>query len=203
MTWKVRHEGSPRSIDGLTFEQVLGGLQDGQWEPTDEVIGPDDRDWVAIENHPQLAEAAADIEPPPPRHYDDETRLDMNALIDVTLVLLIFFIMTATYAALQKRLEAANVSSEKPGVPVLTQKEVSDQMIYVTIRLEDGDAVVRVENKVTPPEKLVAELSRFVGGTGRTRMLLDYEPKVPWEDVIRVQDDAKAAGINRISMRVP
>ena len=71
-------------------------------EPTDEVRGPGATAWVAIENHPQLAEVVADLEPPP-RAHDDETHLDMNALIDVCLVLLIFFMMTTTYAvAVQK-----------------------------------------------------------------------------------------------------
>ena len=55
-----------------------------------------------IEAHPQLAEIAFDLEPPRPMHHPEATSLDMNALIDVCLVLLIFFIMTATYAAVQK-----------------------------------------------------------------------------------------------------
>ena len=52
MTWKIRHEGSPRSVEGLSAAQVVEGLQDGQWETTDEVMGPQDRNWVAIESHP-------------------------------------------------------------------------------------------------------------------------------------------------------
>ena len=74
MNWKVRHQGSPRSIDGLTLPQVLEGLNDGLWEPTDEVMGPDEQQWVAMENHPQLAEAVADYEPPPQNEPEDETR---------------------------------------------------------------------------------------------------------------------------------
>ena len=62
MTWKVRHQGSPQSVEGLTLAQVVEGLQDGLWEPTDEVMGPQDKDWVAIENHPQLAEVAMAVE---------------------------------------------------------------------------------------------------------------------------------------------
>src|SRR5262245_16889046 len=103
MSWKIRHEGSPRSMEGLELAQIIVGLRDGLWEPTDEVMGPQDRQWVAIENHPQLAQVAADLEPPPARAHPDETRLDFNALIDVCLVLLIFFFLTTTYAtAVQK-----------------------------------------------------------------------------------------------------
>ena len=48
MSWKIRHEGSPQSIDNLTLEQVVEGLQDGHWEATDEVMGPQDTEWVAV-----------------------------------------------------------------------------------------------------------------------------------------------------------
>src|SRR5262245_36028106 len=112
MTYSVRHQGSPQSVPNLTPAQIVEGLQEGMWEPTDEVRGPQDADWVAIEAHPQFAEIAADLEPPPPRVYDDETRLDFNALIDVCLVLLIFFILTTSYATLQKILDAPDVTSE-------------------------------------------------------------------------------------------
>ena len=65
MSWKVRHEGSPQFVQGLTLAQVVEGLRDGQWELTDEVMGPGDSAWVAIESHPQLAEVAEDLQPPP------------------------------------------------------------------------------------------------------------------------------------------
>src|SRR5436189_5274480 len=98
MSWQLRHEGSPQALKGLTLQQIANGLRDGQWEPTDEVMGPDDKAWQAIENHPALAELAEELEAPPVKRHDEGTHLDMNALIDVCLVLLIFFILTTTYA---------------------------------------------------------------------------------------------------------
>jgi biopolymer transport protein ExbD len=203
MTWKLRHEGSPKTIDNLALQDIVDGLLDGRWEPTDEVMGPGDTNWVAIENHPQLAELAADLEPPPPKVYDDETRLDMNALIDVTLVLLIFFILTTTYAALQKRLEAPSVSREKAGIAVYTKEQVADSMIMVTAKMEEGQPVVRVENKVVDVMKLVPELRRFVRSSGKTTLLLDHDGDVPQEVVVKIIDHAKGAGMDRVRLLVP
>jgi biopolymer transport protein ExbD len=203
MTWKIRHEGSPRSIEGLTLAEVLEGLQDGLWEPTDEVQGPDDTDWVAIENHPLLAEAAADLEPPPPRTYDDETRLDMNALIDVCMVLLVFFILTTSYAALQKRLMLPNVTGGEAGIPVVTEKDVADQMIHVTVRMEDGKPVYRVEKNAVSEESLLTALKGFVKKTSRTRLLLEHDADVPHGAVVTVQDAAQGAGMDRVLLLVP
>ena len=203
MTWKVRHQGSPQSVEGLTLAQVVEGLQDGLWEPTDEVMGPGESEWVAIENHPQLAEVAADIEPPPPREYDDETRLDMNPLIDVCLVLLVFFILTTSYAVLQNRLKAADVSPDKVGTPVLTEKEVKQQMIHVTVKMADGQPVFRVEDKVVDEDHLVSELRSYVRQTSHTDLLLEHDGEVPHGAVVAVMDAAKGAGMNRIRLVVP
>jgi biopolymer transport protein ExbD len=205
MPWTVRHEGSPRSVEGLELSQVLQGLADGLWEPTDEVKGPDDTDWTTLENHPATAEAAAEIEPPPPRTYDDETHLDMNALIDVCLVLLIFFILIASYAALQKRLEAPNPSTEGAGPVEVTEKEVSESMIRVSLSQDGNTTAVMVEGVRWYPDSgktLEATLQRYVT-PGKTRLLLEHDPKVPHGEVVRVQDAAKGAGITKVFVLVP
>src|SRR5437660_12515879 len=148
MTWKIRHEGSPRSVEGLSAAQVVEGLQDGQWETTDEVMGPQDRNWVAIESHPVFADVAAEIEPPPPRTHEDETRLDMNPLIDVCLVLLIFFILTTSYAALQNVLPTPGVSKKDvKGKLEKTKQQIAELTIKVTARLENNKPVIRVEDE--------------------------------------------------------
>jgi biopolymer transport protein ExbD len=201
--WKVRHEGSPRSIEDLSLPQVLEGLQDGRWEPTDEVMGPQDSDWTAIENHLQLAEVAADLEPPPPRPYDDETRLDMTPLIDVCLVLLIFMILTTSYAILQKRLDAPNSTTDKPDLPVVTKQQVDEQMIPVTITMEGDKPVTRVGDQVVAPERLELVLQGMVRSTKKTQLLLDHADDVPERAVVEVLDAARGAGLEKVSLRVP
>jgi biopolymer transport protein ExbD len=202
MNWKVRHEGSPQAVE-LTFEQLQDGLADGRWEATDEVMGPTDADWVALENHPALAELAAELEPPPPKTYDDETRLDMTALIDVTLVLLVFFILTTTVAAMQKRMEAPSVAEGKVQVAVLTKEKVEQQMIHVTAKMEGGEPVVRVEGKPVDLSALTGALSRFSRASGKTKLLLEHDDNVSQETVVQIIDCAKGARIERIATVVP
>ena len=202
MSWKIRHEGSPVVVE-LTHEELLEQLGDGEWEATDEVRAPGDSEWQALENHPSTAEIAADFEPPPARPYDDETRLDMNALIDVTLVLLVFFILTTSVAALQKRLEAPTPGEDKAGVAVVTKEQVANQMIHVKVSVENGAPVYRVEDKVIDPVRLVAELRKFVRSSGKTTLLLEYTDDVPQDSVVKVIDGAKGAGMDRVRLLVP
>lgn len=205
MNWKIRHEGSPVAVEDLTLGEVVEGLQDGQWEATDEVMGPNDEDWTAIENHPQLAEAAADLEPRPARVYDDETRLDMTALIDVTLVLLIFFILTTSYAALQKILEAPTVTIDKEtGVPMVTQDQVKEFMIQVKVTMENNQPVIRVEGKIVDEDSLMSELLNYTRGEKRkTDLLIECDPNVPRQTVVLIQDKAKGAKVQKLYRLVP
>jgi biopolymer transport protein ExbD len=203
MTWKIRHEGSPRSIEGLTAPEVVQGLQDGQWETTDEVMGPQDRDWVAIESHPAFAETAAEIEPPPPRVHDDETRLDMNPLIDVCLVLLIFFILTTSYSALQQVLDMPGVSQKKLEGPLIKTKEaVAEFTIKVAARLHNGKPVIQVEDQIVEPDNLMTALKRFQKDTRKTELLLEAGDDVDWGTLIAIQNAARGAKIQRVHYQV-
>jgi biopolymer transport protein ExbD len=204
MTWKIRHQGSPKSIEGLTLAEIVEGLQDGLWEPTDEVMGPDDVTWTSIENHPQLADIAADIDPMPPIYHEDETRLDMTPLIDVTLVLLIFFILTTSYAALQKMLDAPGASSDKiQGPPVVTLEQVRQFMIMVQVRNEGGDTFIKVEGQEVRPDDLLDTLGQYVRDTRRTELLLDYSSDVPYGVIVSILDAAKGARVTKVHNLAP
>jgi len=195
--WKVRHEGSPRSIEGLKLSQVVEGLQDGLWEATDEVMGPQDTQWVSIESHPQLAEVVAELEPPPAKEHEDETRLDMNPLIDVALVLLIFFILTTSYAMLQKVLVMPALTSRTPGKIVRVPKaEINKFLIKVTARMENGRPVIMVEDEEVDQKNLVAALRQYIHETHKTELFIDAKG-VPWATFVAIQDAAKGAGIQR------
>ena len=105
MLWNVRHTGSPQSVDGITDEEIGEGLLSGQWEPTDEVRAENESVWRSLETHPHFIPATQALEDAVPPRREEETHLDMNPLIDVSLVLLVFFILTATYATLRRTVE--------------------------------------------------------------------------------------------------
>jgi biopolymer transport protein ExbD len=203
MSWKIRHEGSPKSVEVKTLQQVVDGLQDGRWEPTDEVMGPQDTAWVPIENHPQLAEIAMDLEPPPRVEHEDETKLDMNALIDVCLVLLVFFILTTTYAELQKMIDSPNLSGDADQkLPVVTRQQVEQSMIQVKVTQTDKGPVIRVEGQEVDKDLLVPVLKRFVGPS-KVELLIDHDRAVPHGTIVAIEDAAKSAGITKVSIAVP
>jgi biopolymer transport protein ExbD len=209
MAWRLRHQGSPQSIRNLTLEQIVQGLRDGIVDPTDEVQGEGEAAWQAIENHPQLAEIAEEVEPQiAPKHVDEATSIDMNALIDVCMVLLIFFILTTSYVAVVQKVVPLSGTREGKGVRVVKAAEVKNKMVRLQASLDPaGKLAVRVENQTIDAtsadgnidaDKLAAALQPFLSGSERkTEMLLDARD-VTWGAVIAIQDGARAAGIQKV-----
>lgn len=192
--WLVRKEGSPDALALPTAAAVVHGLREGNFEPTDEVKGPADTNWLPIESHPTFAEAAEEVEPPAPE--SDETHLDMNPLIDVCLVLLIFFILTITYASLERALEVPEDTADDKGtVKNVELKDVKDRVFVVTAKMDGERPVIKIgvvgQVSEVPPERLFAEMEKLINSTGRKEMVLDIDRDVPWGVECAILDAAK------------
>ena len=142
--------------------------------------------------------------------HDEATSLDFNALIDVCLVLLIFFILTTTYAtAVQKVVPLPTVKTDGKGVRVISTPDVKERMIRVQAHLDSaGKPVVLVQNQpvqvlaadghTIDPLKLRDALTPYSRGPNRkTEVLLDARG-ITWGAVIAIQDGAKAADIHAV-----
>src|SRR6266849_8342206 len=197
MNYSVRHQGSPRSVDELTAAEVAQGLEEGQWDPTDEVKGPADHEWVAIENHPQFEEIAADLEPPLGTHEVDETRLDMSPVIDVALVLLVFVMLTASYAAIQRVLEMPSGARKASGRLVYSKEKIDELLIKVTARPGEGGVTsYKVEGEEVDERFLRSAIEKYVKQKGKTELVIDAEGE-EWASVVAIQDAAQGAGVQR------
>jgi biopolymer transport protein ExbD len=195
--WNVRHQGSPQAVDGLTADDVIEGVKEGVWEPSDEVMGPDDSDWVPLEQHPVFAQAMAEYDPPPPKHHEDETRLDMNPLIDVALVLLIFFMLTTTYEELRKEFNPpAGDRPDQQGTT--TESALQKTSVRVSARMENDQPVFRVEDEVVAQADLEARFTESKEKLGHNILAMDVAPDVPWKAVVAIQDAAAGAKFQEI-----
>lgn len=206
--YQLRHAGSPRLIDGLSAPQVVEGLQDGRWESTAEVRVRGETAWQPLETHPHFAEIVEELETPPARRPEEPTTLDMNALIDVCLVLLIFFILTATYAfAVQKVVPLPETKKEGKGIRKVAAGEAKNMVRIKAFRDGAGRLSILVQNTTrdvidkdggVDRNRLTEELSRETkGDVLRTEVLLEAED-ITWGEFIAIQDAARAAGIDRI-----
>src|SRR5262249_54557144 len=160
----------------------------------------------AIENHPRLADTVADLEPPEARYHAEATSLDMNALIDVCLVLLIFFILTTTYAAAVQKVVPMPTLKQAEGknkARVISREDVK-RMIRVQTELDRaGKPAMRIENQTASvfdddggldANKLREALQPYTKGEdGKSEIILDAKG-VNWGMVIAIQDTARSVG---------
>jgi biopolymer transport protein ExbD len=190
-----------------TEEDVLTALRDGHFVPADEVKGPVDADWQPFDTHPTFAEAALDLEPPP-AEAKDETQLDMNPLIDVCLVLLIFFILTITYATLERALDVPDDNAEDKASPKIqiNDPNVKDRIFIVTAKMDGERAIIKLgtrmgeksDLKEVAPDRLFTDMEALINSTGRRDMVLDIEKDVPWGVETSILDAAKGNKIHNI-----
>jgi biopolymer transport protein ExbD len=201
MTFSVRHEGSPRAVSGLTAAEIIAGLEVGRWEPTDEVRGDGEADWQPLGDHSQFAATAADVAPLPKKEHPDETRLDMNPLIDVALVLLIFFILTTTYETVRKVLDMPGASSQaNTSARVVDLKQIKESTIIVEATQKNGNPIIKIEKTPVGLEDLDNELRRRVRDSKKVQMLIDAAPEVEYGIVVAIMDAARGAGIKKTLM---
>ncbi len=200
--WLVRLSADPNPRPVTTPEAVLVGVRDGDWEPSDEVRGPGDRMWLPIEEHPLFADAISGMGPPPPEPVD-ETTLDMNPLIDVALVLLIFFILTATVQTLRRTIEVPPPNVEAAGSPRPKQEDLQDRTFTLTVTLDEREepilkATTNSSERVIAYDRLEKELTEVVKSTGRNEMILKIHPDVLWEVSVRIHSAATEAGVRGV-----
>jgi biopolymer transport protein ExbD len=123
-----------------------------------------------------------------------DVKLDRNPLIDVALVLLVFFILTTSYGATQKVLEMpamSRVPDPGHGIPRIDPHDPA--MIRVALSRSGDETVYQVDGRQVRVEDLKAAIQQYVS-PGRTDVLIDAASEVPWGAVVTVQDRARAAG---------
>ena len=200
-TWLVRREGSPTAYTLPSAEAVLDGLRDGIWLPSDEVKGPDDPDWVPIDAHHAFEDTAEELAAPLPEAHDD-THLDMNPLIDVCLVLLIFFILTISYASLERAITIPEDKPEEEGtVAKVDIKDIQDRIFRVSGAMDGDRPVIKVDNEEVPLDQLQRKIRTIIDTTGRKEMLLDLDGNVPWGVQTAILDAAKGNNVHEILLK--
>ena len=198
--WFVRPEGSTHA--GVEFpnpQAVADALRDGEISPSDEVRAPGEATYRPLDMHPVFEELAEELEAPL-GEADEETHLDMNPLIDVSLVLLIFFILTATYSTLVRSLD---VPAEPPGGQgaKVTRESIRERSVTVGAKLENGQPAISVEGKPVKLDDLEAELKAISKAGNRQEAYLDVAPDVPWAVTARLFEAARGADVQRIYFR--
>jgi len=198
MAWQVRHVGSPTSVS-LSTEALVEALRDGVYETSDEIFDPQERRWIPIEEHPEFADLAEELESLGPSHHEEEDASpDMVPLIDVCQVLLVFFILTMTYLELSKALLLPQVPTDTPeAIPRVSRQQVAQTMITIRAERQGSREVVFVDGQEVPLENLTNALATVARQTRKSEILLE-DRGVSWGTTVKILDAATGANIRKV-----
>jgi len=124
---------------------------------------------------------------------------NLTPLIDVCLVLLVFFIL-ATTMGLLNRVHELPTSRVSRSLPLVDDATVRERMIIVKLRPGLGAASYHLDEREVTGAGLQTELQRLMRLTRRDEIVIDARG-VQWGEVIHVIDAATAARVRRVHFR--
>ncbi|MEE4244258.1 MAG: biopolymer transporter ExbD [Kangiellaceae bacterium] len=123
------------------------------------------------------------------KRKEDDAEIDMTPMLDIVFIMLIFFIVTASFV------KEAGVQVTNPGADTATPRADANVFIAVT---KDGDFYI--DNKNIPIEKLKAEVERIKIETPEGSIVIQADKDSKAGDVMKVLDAVKGAGVQAVSV---
>ena len=117
------------------------------------------------------------------------------SLADIAFLLIIFFMLTAAFAAIKGL--SFGLPPEDPKLMVHVRPE---QALYVKV-LADGQ--YRLNDQPIRIEDLGPAIKGKIEQNKNTPVIIDTDPEAPFEAMIAAFDEAKLAGATRISLPTP
>jgi len=118
-------------------------------------------------------------------------RIEMLPLIDIVFLLLVFFIYAMLSMAVHRGLPVVLPTSETAQV---------DRQEVLTVTLKENGSVY-VDKQVTDLEHLATILKERVEGEKDTGVLLFADRAIPYQQLFKVLDRIRLAGLTRISLQ--
>jgi len=154
---------------------------------------------------PQAPLSTADEEDPfrfSPRRRDQDD-MDLTPMVDVTFLLLIFFMITASFS-IQKTLPTPVPEPDEEGVSQqLTMDELEQEAVVVRLEAED---VIYVDDKpVASLEDLPDALRDAMaapGQSGRGELVIQAADEARHEAIVAAYDAAAGLGVERVRLAV-
>lgn len=208
--WILRKAGADRDWFASSYDKLKAWALEGRIDPDDQV-GPESAGDDGLRAARELPDLRAFLAPGEVRSTvvasgggegggfgprregsaeSDEVILELTPLIDVVFLLLIFFMLTATFShqgGLKVKLPESGAASS----------EVDDKRLTVTVT-DRGEYFMNEERTPVAREALRPRLEREVAASLRTTLIIRADETVPHGDVVFVMNAAELSGVEKI-----
>ena len=133
----------------------------------------------------------------------DDEGIDMTPMVDVTFLLLIFFMVTAAYS-LQKSIEVPAPDQEESSTQARTVEEIEEDDDYVIIRIARDNTVWVNEQEAPSEQEVLVKLREAregqpgTTGGGPTSLLVLADEEARHETVVMCLDAGNTVGMENV-----
>ena len=124
-------------------------------------------------------------------HFDEEeNEINLTPMLDVVFIMLIFFIVTASF------IKEAGIDVNRPDAPV-TESKPEDANILVMINANDE---IWIERRLIDPRAVRANIERMHAENPEGSVVIQANNKSTNKILVEVMDSARLAGVYNISI---
>jgi biopolymer transport protein ExbD len=121
---------------------------------------------------------------------EEESSIDLTPMLDVVFIMLIFFIVTASF------IKEAGLDVNRPDAPV-TESKPEDANILVAIHQNDE---IWIDRRLIDPRALRANIERLHAENPKGSVVIMADTKSTNKMLVTVMDAARQAGVYNISI---
>ncbi|MDH3860543.1 MAG: biopolymer transporter ExbD [Gammaproteobacteria bacterium] len=124
-------------------------------------------------------------------HFDEEeNEINLTPMLDVVFIMLIFFIVTASF------IKESGIDVNRPDAPV-TESKPEDANILVMINANDE---IWIERRLIDPRAVRANIERMHAENPEGSVVIQANNKSTNKILVEVMDSARLAGVYNISI---
>ncbi|MFT4571781.1 MAG: biopolymer transport protein ExbD [Hyphomicrobiaceae bacterium] len=123
------------------------------------------------------------------RHLEDDTDIDLTPMLDVVFIMLIFFIVTASFV------KEAGIDVNKPSAATTEVKERGNILVAIT---ELGQ--IWIDKRAVDPRAVRANIERMHAENPQGSVIIQADKNSTNGLLVAVMDAAREAGVDNVSI---
>ncbi|MBU2870068.1 MULTISPECIES: biopolymer transporter ExbD [Colwellia] len=120
---------------------------------------------------------------------DEKEEIDMTPMLDVVFILLIFFIVTASFV------KEAGIDVNRPEAATAVKKERANILVAIS---DKGD--IWINKRKVDVRSVQANIERLKAENPQGTVVIQADKKATTDTLIKVMDSARAAGVYDVSI---
>ena len=123
-------------------------------------------------------------------HDDEQNEINLTPMLDVVFIMLIFFIVTASF------IKEAGIDVNRPDAPV-TETKPEDANILVLITANDE---IWIDRRIIDPRAVRANIERLHAESPKGSVVIQANKRSTNKMLVWVMDSSRSAGVYNISI---